>query len=261
MDTSGRAVDGCNRPASKLLVDHENFVRGKSSPTYTVSYPKLCSDVNGVFWKVLFLNVRRQELAPQTHTTDSMCMQSSHDIHGDSMRTRSVHHAGHLLDADVMATAAEEPDIIAVRTAAALQAAIMYGAQDVVIQEHVDLTDLNLAFHGNSRPPSTVLGDVNASTRSIRVLTLAFACVHVRIKCFTYAAVSLAAVRKRAQSRGCILLLAHGQAVTPAEVVTCVALLLEAMPGLCCCLRVTPAVLCQIMHGVMVHSPAHNGYG
>ena len=104
-------------------------------------------------------------------------MQSSDEgyTYEDSMNISSAHHTRHVLDV----AADDEANITAVRSATELQAAIMFGAQDIVIQEHVDISDLNLAFNANSSRSRTVLGEVKLSTRSIRVLSLACVCMHV----------------------------------------------------------------------------------
>eukprot|EP00892_Ulva_mutabilis_P005772 jgi/Ulvmu1/3567/UM167_0001.1 len=59
-------------------------------------------------------------------------------------------------------------DITVVTTAAQFQAAVMSGAQDIELREHLDLGSLALAFNSNTSLSATVLGDVKASTRSIR---------------------------------------------------------------------------------------------
>ena len=104
-------------------------------------------------------------------------MKSGHGIREDDIREdgamlSSVRHARHILDADVVSPSEADPDITAVRTAAELQAAIMQGVQDILIQDHLDLSDLNLAFNANRSRERTVLGEVKPSTRSIRVLSL-----------------------------------------------------------------------------------------
>ena len=115
--------------------------------------------------------------ARQIRTNDPRCMQSSDEgyTYEDSMTISSAHHTRHVLDV----AADDEANITAVRSATELQAAIMFGAQDIVIQEHVDISDLNLAFNANSSRSRTVLGEVKPSTRSIRVLSLACVCMHV----------------------------------------------------------------------------------
>ena len=61
--------------------------------------------------------------------------------------------------------------ITVVNTAEEFQAAVMAGAQDIELRAHVDLTDLALAFNSNVSltVTRTVLGEIKASTRSIRV--------------------------------------------------------------------------------------------
>ena len=79
-----------------------------------------------------------------------------------------------LLDArDTQTAAVVDADINIVSTAAQFQAAIMEGAQDIELRSHVDLSELALAFtSGSSSLVLTALGDVRASTRSIRVCTI-----------------------------------------------------------------------------------------
>lgn len=61
-----------------------------------------------------------------------------------------------------------DANITVVRTAAQLQAAVVAGAQDIEIQEHLDLSDLNLPMDDSGWGLS-VLGTVKPSTRSVRV--------------------------------------------------------------------------------------------
>ena len=68
--------------------------------------------------------------------------------------------------ADVTASAQEAADITVVKTARELQAAITDGAQDILIQSHLDFSELPLA---ETTPAHTVLSNVRGSTRSIRV--------------------------------------------------------------------------------------------
>lgn len=75
-----------------------------------------------------------------------------------------------LLDTATPTAAADAlADITVVTTAAQLQAAMMTGAQDILLRAHVDLTDMALATNSNTSMVSTVLGDTKPSTRSIRV--------------------------------------------------------------------------------------------
>lgn len=67
-------------------------------------------------------------------------------------------------------TAATKPaSVTVVSTARQLQAAMMAGAQDILINEHLDLTELSLAFNSNTSRSPTALGDAKPSTRTIRV--------------------------------------------------------------------------------------------
>ena len=86
----------------------------------------------------------------------------------------SAHRTRHILD--VVSTSEADPDITVVRTGAQLQAAVMDGAQDILIQEHLDLSDLNLAFNANHSRDRTTLGEVKPATRSIRVFSLTSSC-------------------------------------------------------------------------------------
>lgn len=95
-------------------------------------------------------------------------MQSSHV---EASEDPVQHGARLLLDAESQgpAAAAAQASITAVNTAAELQAAMTSGAQDILVQSHLDLTDLPLAFNSNTSLVSTALGEFKASTRSIRV--------------------------------------------------------------------------------------------
>lgn len=68
-----------------------------------------------------------------------------------------------------MVSAQAAADITVVNSARELQAAISDGAQDIVIRNHLDFSKLPLAFDGEATRAHTVLPDVNANTRSIRV--------------------------------------------------------------------------------------------
>lgn len=61
-----------------------------------------------------------------------------------------------------------DANVTVVRTAAQLQAAVVAGAQDIEVQQHIDLSDLNLP-NDESGWSAAVLGIVKPSTRSIRV--------------------------------------------------------------------------------------------
>ena len=70
---------------------------------------------------------------------------------------------------DATAAAQAAADVTVVKTARELQAAISDGAQDILIQSHLDFSELPLPFDGEYSGADTVLPDVKASTRSIRV--------------------------------------------------------------------------------------------
>lgn len=60
-----------------------------------------------------------------------------------------------------------------VSTARELQAAMESGARDILIQEHLDLTDLPMAYNSNSSMLTSALGEFKRSTRTIRVRSIA----------------------------------------------------------------------------------------
>ena len=62
-----------------------------------------------------------------------------------------------------------DANITTVLTAEEFQAALMAGVQDILIEAHLDLTDLPLAYNANRSNIATALGDIKPSTRSIRV--------------------------------------------------------------------------------------------
>ena len=70
---------------------------------------------------------------------------------------------------DITAAAQAAADITVVTTARELQAAIAEGAQDILIRSHLDFSEIPLPFDGEQSGGHTVLPDVKASTRSIRV--------------------------------------------------------------------------------------------
>lgn len=74
------------------------------------------------------------------------------------------------LSASLMSISSSAPaDITVVTTAKQLQAAMMSGAQDILIRAHLEFANVTLAAHFNTSLTPTVLGDVKPSTRSIRV--------------------------------------------------------------------------------------------
>eukprot|EP00892_Ulva_mutabilis_P005913 jgi/Ulvmu1/3694/UM017_0111.1 len=78
-------------------------------------------------------------------------------------------HSRGLLQTNVVAASPDaDADITVVSTATQFQAAMMSGAQDIELREHLDLSGLALAFTSNVSLPPTALGEVKATTRSIR---------------------------------------------------------------------------------------------
>lgn len=65
--------------------------------------------------------------------------------------------------------AVADANITTVSTAEEFQAALMAGVPDILIAEHLDLSDMQLAFNSNTSFVATALGDVKFSTRAIRV--------------------------------------------------------------------------------------------
>ena len=65
-----------------------------------------------------------------------------------------------------------DANITVVTTAEQFQAAVAAGVQDIQLENHVDLSNLNLPSQSYSARGPSVLGDVKPSTRSIRVSSL-----------------------------------------------------------------------------------------
>lgn len=97
-----------------------------------------------------------------------ICVQSSRV---EASENPIQHGARLLLDAESQGPAAADgqANITAVTSVAKLQAAMTSRAQDILVQSHVDLTDLPLAFNSNTSLVATALGDFKASAISIRV--------------------------------------------------------------------------------------------